>query len=712
LIVPSSRRFGAGTLTVAALALATLAGCGGFVPGASSNRPSLGAAGSVRDIGRTNARRAARIVVQLRYNHEAELERLVDRLERTRAPQYLTRRAFLARYAPTVQQEAAVVKALAALGFRITKRYPNRLIVDAIAPAATIERAFSTEMHDFREARYGVRSANVRGLRIPKALAAYVAAVDADGRVLARRAGERARLVPEAAIPNVVKNGNFDTGKLTPWKNCGTSAVSLANKHPKNGHFDAFLGSTSGEPKGWSAICQHVVIPTRGVLSAWLYQLADEPNEKHAFAEIALADSAGKPKVVLSRSSANVGLWTHHTWNVAQYAGREETLFFGVHGAGRKAHYEAQYVDDVTLTGVAPSPTPLPGLDPNGSWGPSNVANGVSMPSTLGRTGSGQTAAIVIDATVASSDVAAYLTYFKIPFTGTATEEAVDGGGAPDFQGEATLDTETIAGLAPASNIIIYNVPQLDSLSIEDAYNQIVSDGLATVANSSFGQCEPNDPTFPTLTDAIAMGAAAQGVTFSASSGDAGEGCPDANGGYSAGVNSPASGPHFVSVGGTQSGSGAGPTTPITNPAVWNDTVGAGGGGVSTVWSPPPYQQTIPGASASGRNVPDIALPAVNGSLYFEGAWYQLWGTSWSSPIYVSMQMEINQACAKQQWGLSELYGAFAKTGYQFDFIDVISGNNSWDGGTGYSATAAFDNVSGIGIPLGNQLVTDTCGAR
>jgi hypothetical protein len=52
------------------------------------------------------------------------------------------------------------------------------------------------------------------------------------------------------------------------------------------------------------------------------------------------------------------------------------------------------------------------------------------------------------------------------------------------------------------------------------------------------------------------------------------------------------------------------------------------------------------------------------------------------------------------------------KTGYKYDFIDVVRGNNSFLGVLGESALPGFDNASGIGIPVGTQIATDTCGTR
>jgi len=88
-------------------------------------------------------------------------------------------------------------------------------------------------------------------------------------------------------------------------------------------------------------------------------------------------------------------------------------------------------------------------------------------------------------------------------------------------------------------------------------------------------------------------------------------------------------------------------SVPLTNPAVWNDLVafgsgGAGGGGVSTEFTIPSYQQGVSGlASSANRNVPDIAGPAAYAALYVGGALSPIDGTSWSSPQFAAELSEI-----------------------------------------------------------------------
>jgi hypothetical protein len=314
----------ASRLNASFLVLSLSACGGGLMP--SSSVPAtqdFGVAG-VRDMGRSRPYTAVNVVVLLRYNHQAELERFVDGLERTSRPRYLTRSEFLARFAPSAAQEGRVLDALRKAGFHVTHRYANRLLIDATAPAEVVERFFSTRIHDFDQRPYGMRTANVGRMQIPSRLAGDVGGVEANGIVLARP--DIAGLVAPAATSeaNVVKNGGFNTGRLAPWTSCGKAAATISLAHPENGVYDALTGSPTTTPReinGWSAICQRVVIPSNGLLSASLYRQTNEPNAGHAYQEVALADADGDPSIVLEKGNADRAAWVRETWSLAKYAG-------------------------------------------------------------------------------------------------------------------------------------------------------------------------------------------------------------------------------------------------------------------------------------------------------------------------------------------------------------------------------------------------------
>jgi hypothetical protein len=365
---------------------------------------------------------------------------------------------------------------------------------------------------------------------------------------------------------------------------------------------------------------------------------------------------------------------------------------------------------------VGPTTFTIAGFGP--AWGAPGVASQLNYPVQSGFDGTGMTVAIVIDSSVASSDLSTYLTTFSIPTTGrTITFESVDGANqnlvvSNGDQVEAALDLETVAGLAPGANVIVYVMPDLSDTSIVDAYNQIISDGHANVVNSSFGGCENSEASIES--PIFATGTAAK-IAFVASAGDQGSACFDGSP-FSNGVNYPASDPNVIGVGGTDTNTFE-PGVTLTNPVVWNDGpgFGVGGGGVSALFPIPAYQQTVSGfVSTTNRNVPDISGPGTYSALYVNGAWTPIDGTSWSSPQFAAELSEIYQYCRTAFVNpVSLVYTAYNRS--HSDFIDVTSGNNMYPdlpGSPTYNATIGVDNVSGLGVPLGMNVAQSLCPGR
>ena len=137
------------------------------------------------------------------------------------------------------------------------------------------------------------------------------------------------------------------------------------------------------------------------------------------------------------------------------------------------------------------------------------------------------------------------------------------------------------------------------------------------------------------------------GTVITASSGD------DGYLGWGAGENSvsyPAASPHVVAVGGTRLSTGTGGAW--LSETVWNG-LGAGGGGCSTIFEAPLWQQSVAGFSAVGcgtkRAVADVSAdadpytgvavydstPIVEGETERLG-WVTIGGTSVASPIIAS----------------------------------------------------------------------------
>jgi subtilase family serine protease len=341
--------------------------------------------------------------------------------------------------------------------------------------------------------------------------------------------------------------------------------------------------------------------------------------------------------------------------------------------------------------GAAPDSGPLTNAE--GTLG-TGVAKPFDYPVQHGCNGSGYTAAIAIDDPVNASYLASYLSAAGIQQTGTVTNEAVDGGGSGD-DAETDLDVQTIAGLAPGANIIVYDMGSLGDQEIEDTYNKVLSDGKASAVNSSFGGCESSDTSFADSTNSIAEQGASEGVEFSASAGDTGSNECGSND-NAKGVSAPAGGPYFLSVGGIDfTDTSAGVLETVTMGVAGSYS---GGGGVSTVFALPSYQSGIAGTIASGRNQPDISLPFSPVAVYTGGAFGQYLGTSWSSPASVALILEASQLHgSKLGWVNPTIYSLFSSTGYTDYFTPCTSGSNG-----AYSCNASqYNQAAGIGAPKG-----------
>ncbi|KWB20511.1 peptidase S53 [Burkholderia cepacia] len=286
-----------------------------------------------------------------------------------------------------------------------------------------------------------------------------------------------------------------------------------------------------------------------------------------------------------------------------------------------------------------------------------------------------------------------------------------------DGQGEWDLDSQSIVGAAggQVGRLVFYmsDLNASGNTGLTQAFNRAVSDNTAKVINVSLGWCETDANADGTLDaeEQIFTTAAAQGQTFSVSSGDEGvyecnnRGYPD---GANYSVSWPASSPHVLAIGGTTlytTSSGA-----FSNETVWNDGLDANGklwstgGGVSTILPAPAWQ---PG---NNRRLPDVSFDASSRTgalIYNYGRIQQIGGTSLAAPLFTGFWARLLAANGTGLGFPASKFYADIPSNPSLVRFDVVSGNNGYQG-FGYNAGTGWDLTTGFGslnIANLNQLI-------
>ena len=287
-----------------------------------------------------------------------------------------------------------------------------------------------------------------------------------------------------------------------------------------------------------------------------------------------------------------------------------------------------------------------------------------------------------------------------------------------DNDGEATLDLEMVAGMAPAANIVMY---QSDGsagddiwVRINDELQQIIKDnaqntGSGSVVSMSYGVAESQITQSDVLAIDHSLQILTQGehMTVFVSSGDCGAFADRTFGDL--GVMYPGSSVYATSVGGTEL-----TINPNTGARVqeiaWSDGSDTSqctnqwgtGGGNSSTFKQPSYQ-SAPGVmnqySQGMRQVPDISAVAYNIALFLNGQWYVAEGTSAASPIWAAGMALVNQGTIQLAHtffvGTTLFYYVdTSNTGNLRPFFDVTQGDNLY-----YKAGRGWNYPTGIGSP-------------
>jgi hypothetical protein len=315
-------------------------------------------------------------------------------------------------------------------------------------------------------------------------------------------------------------------------------------------------------------------------------------------------------------------------------------------------------------------------------------APGVSL------TGSGQVVGLLEFDGFYAGDVQKNAAQAGMPAVPTQTVLLDGFNGAPGGDNiEVILDIMMASYMAPGlSKVMVY-----EGSTPNDILNRMATDNLAQQLSSSWGF------GINATTEQIFKQYIAQGQSMVQASGDSGA--------YRNGVMTPSDDPNLTVAGGT-SLTTAGSGGPWQSETVWSGS----GGGVSTVYPIPSYQQGLSmaanGGSTKMRNIPDVALTADiqmyliqnNGQAVIVG------GTSAAAPLWSGFVALANQqasAKAKPRIGFLNplLYGIGKGSSYAVDLNDIRNGSNN-----GFSAVSGYDLATGWGSPAGQHLINDLTG--
>jgi kumamolisin len=274
--------------------------------------------------------------------------------------------------------------------------------------------------------------------------------------------------------------------------------------------------------------------------------------------------------------------------------------------------------------------------------------------------------------------------------------------------GEVMLDIEVAGAIAPAAAIAVYFAPNTDA-GFLDAVTTAIHDEVRkpSVISISWGGPESTwTQQAMTAMDQAFQAAAAMGITVCVASGDSGSTDGETDGGNH--VDFPASSSYALACGGTSLQANG---TAIAREEVWNDgdaTSGASGGGVSTFFALPAWQQGLDTTDAEGnrsplanRGVPDIAAdadPQTGYKVLVDGTSAVYGGTSAVAPLWAGLIARINALTARPAGFVNPaLYGRPSA------LRDITQGNNG-----GFTASAGWDACTGLGSPNGIKVAAIT----
>jgi kumamolisin len=273
---------------------------------------------------------------------------------------------------------------------------------------------------------------------------------------------------------------------------------------------------------------------------------------------------------------------------------------------------------------------------------------------------------------------------------------------------ETTLDVTWASVIAPKATINLVVSPTPDQ-NLWSALNYAVSENLGKIISISWGD---NEHSTDVMYEPILQQAVSQGISVFVSSGDCGSFAATSSGCSNTQhiVSYPASSPNAIAVGGTTLTLDS--QNNYQSETAWNKS----GGGVSTVFSRPWWQQGNGLPANSMRSLPDIAMvgdPRTGVPLYVNGQWiHSMGGTSLSAPLaagsYALANNLVNSRLANSSSApdlgfAAPLIYTFARSSeYSSILHDTASGSNGY-----YQSEKGWDPVTGWGSLNVDILSTD-----
>jgi tripeptidyl-peptidase-1 len=307
------------------------------------------------------------------------------------------------------------------------------------------------------------------------------------------------------------------------------------------------------------------------------------------------------------------------------------------------------------------------------------------------------------------------------------TTELVNGGKDNQSQPgvEANLDIQYTEGMSYPTPNIYYSTggspPYIPDSNTPTNTNEPYIDWLNYIMNkttvpqtftTSYGDDEqtvPQDYAIRVCNTFAQLGARGSSVLFSSGDGGVGSGDCKTNDGTQKTMfqpTFPGACPYITSVGGTYK----------VNP---EKAVSFSQGGFSNYFARPDYQSSAVSAfltkqgttysqyfNASGRGFPDVAAQGQGFQVAVGGRFESVGGTSASSPTFAGVVALLNDYLISQgKPTLGFLNPWLYSKGYQ-GLTDITSGSNPGCGTNGFTATAGWDPVTGLGTPDFTKLQT------